>query len=280
MLLGDRMAIGAGGEEGEFVARLGHRQPFGIGPGIPALLLAEGDLRIHEGLHLEIFRRAERLGKFNQLGERKAAPGNRHAPGFDAAMPIGALLDAHLANEIVDADLERLFHHAVDLDRPRPRIQRLRRAGDGLLLAEFVEIIIVAVDLLVGDWPVEFVFGVELGRVKIGGRVRQRRDIGDALRLRRHRRQRHGRQGHGRRAADQQLAPVEGKVLGRELALGNFPATAANNVHRITLSHLMTQEVRRSPVTGKSRMVVRVGHEPSFTLPWRGRVANEVSGVG
>ena len=59
--------------------------------------------------------------------------------------------------------------------------QRLRRRGDDLGRAEFVEIVVVAVDLLVGDRPVERVFLVALGRIEVGGRVRQLVEIGHAL---------------------------------------------------------------------------------------------------
>jgi hypothetical protein len=33
---------------------------------------------------------------------------------------VDALLELHLGEKIVDADLERLLDHAADLDRPRP----------------------------------------------------------------------------------------------------------------------------------------------------------------
>jgi hypothetical protein len=83
---------------------------------------------------------------------------------------------------IVDADLHRLFDHAVDLHDPWPRVERLRGGGDGFLRAKFVEIIVVAVDLLVGDRPVEHIFLVALGRIKIGGRIGQIGEVGDPLR--------------------------------------------------------------------------------------------------
>src|SRR5438552_19149246 len=57
--------------------------------------------------------------------------------------------------EVVDAELLLLLHHAVDLDRPRPQLERLRCACDLLRGAELVEIIVVDVDLLLGDGAVE-----------------------------------------------------------------------------------------------------------------------------
>src|SRR5712692_6243122 len=82
-----------------------------------------------------------------------------------AAVAIEPLLQRHLADEVVDADVLRLLHHAVDLDRPRPQLERLRRLGDGLGGAELVEIVVVVVGPLVGDGTVEQVFLVALERV-------------------------------------------------------------------------------------------------------------------
>ena len=87
--------------------------------------------------------------------------------------------------------------------------------GDFLGRIEFVEIIVMRVDLLVGDRPVERVFLVALGRIEIGGRVRQIGHVGDALRKRGARRQR-----QRGRAAQQQAAAVEEQMLGRGEACG------------------------------------------------------------
>jgi hypothetical protein len=95
---------------------------------------------------------------------------------------VGALLQRHLADQIVDADLLRRLHHAVDLHRPRPDWQLLRLLGDLFRRIEFVEIIVVAIDLLVGDRPIEDIFLVALGRIEIGIRVWQIGEIGDTLR--------------------------------------------------------------------------------------------------
>ena len=191
-------------------------RPFDIGPRIPGLVLAGRDLRISMKVSMrKIFGRAERLGEIDQLGERETGPGDRHAPGFHAAVAVGALLQRHLADQFVDADLERLFHHAVDLHRPRPDRQFLRLVGDFLGRIEFVEIIVVRVDLLVGDRPVERVFRVALGRIEIGGRVRQIGQIGDALRS-----AAPGASAKAARAAQQQTAAVEEQMLGRGETFG------------------------------------------------------------
>src|SRR5215813_13140669 len=92
-----------------------------------------------------------------------------------------AALERHLADEIVDADLLRGLHHAVDLDRPRPQLERLRRLADALARAELVEIVVAGIDLLVGDRPIERVFFITAGGIEVLGRVRQ---VADALRER------------------------------------------------------------------------------------------------
>ncbi len=167
------MAVSAGREKRQLVGRLRHRQPFDIGPGKPGEPLAGRHFRIHEGFHAHEFGGAERTREIDQLLEREPGPGDRHAPGLHAAVAIGALLQRQFADEIVDADLERFLHHAVDCHRPRPNWQHLRLVGDVLAGAEFVEIVVVAVDRLVGDRTVELVFFVALGRIEIGARVRQ-----------------------------------------------------------------------------------------------------------
>ena len=45
-------------------------------------------------------------------------------------MAVIPLLQRHRPHQIVDADLDRLFDHAVDLDGPGPDLQRLR--GDAI----------------------------------------------------------------------------------------------------------------------------------------------------
>ena len=83
----------------------------------------------------------------------------------------------------------------------------------------------MAVDLLVGDRPVERVGFVALGRIEIGGRVRQLGEIGDALRQGGAGRQRN------RAGARQKGAAVEHQMLGRGETLRKIPAAAVNDVH-------------------------------------------------
>ena len=93
-------------------------------------------------------------------------------------MAVEPLFEAHLFQQIVDVDGDRLFDHAVDLDRPRPQLEGLRVAPDRLVHPEFVEIIVGRRIFLVGQRPVERVFFAAFCRVKPGRRVcigRQRR---------------------------------------------------------------------------------------------------------
>jgi len=173
MLPRERVAIGSGHEKGEFVGRLRHGDALDIGPRIPRLPLARGHLRVHESFHPHILRRPKRAREINQLGERKTCPGDRHAPGFDATMAVSPLFQRQLADQIVDADFHRLFHHAVNFHRPWPDGQRLGSSGDRFRGAEFIEIIVVAVDFLVSDRPVERIFLVALGGIKVGAWIRQ-----------------------------------------------------------------------------------------------------------
>ena len=124
------------------------------------------------------FGRAKRAGEINQLGERETRPGDRHAPCFNATVTVGALFERQLTDQIIDADFHRLFHHAVNLHCPRPDRQRLRGSGDRFRRAEFIEIIVVAVDLLIGDRTIERVFLVALRRIKVGARVRYLANVG------------------------------------------------------------------------------------------------------
>jgi hypothetical protein len=155
--------------------------------------------------------------------DREAGPGDRHRPGLNAAVAIEPLFQRHFANEIVEPDLLRLLYHAVDLDRPGAQLERLRRLGDVLAHAEFVEIVVVEIDLLFRDRAVERERLVALDRIEILGRIRQ---VADALRARNARRQ-HQRGRAGRR---QEGAPVE-QVLRRGKAFRDFPSAAANDVH-------------------------------------------------
>src|SRR5579885_29522 len=241
VLLGERMAVGAGGDEGEIVGRLRHGQALDIGPREPGLALARRDLRVLEGLHAQVFRRAERLGQIDQLLQREAGPGDSHAPGLDAAVAIGALFEPRLAHEVVDADLERLVDQAVDRHRPWPDRQHLRRAGDFLVGAEFIEIVVVRVDQFVGDGAVELVGVVALGRIEVGAGVRQLAEILDALR------QRRARQGGERAGAGEQAAAAEHQVLRRDLGLRDLPAAAADDGHGECSLGIGSIDLRPSP---------------------------------
>jgi hypothetical protein len=140
-------------------------------------------------------------------------------------MPIEPFLDREFAHEVVDADLERLLHHAVDPDGPGPDLQRLGLAGDVLRRIEFVEVVVVGVDLLVGDRAIELVLLVAFAGIKIDGRVGL---VADALGERELRRKA-GSRGTGRDR--QQRSAIEEKMLGGGAAFGRFPAAAADDVH-------------------------------------------------
>ena len=180
-LLGDRLAISAGDEEREFIGRLRHRQPFHIGPRIQRTTLSRCHLRIVEGFHLKIFRAGCRLTEFHELRERESRPRDRHAPRLDAAMTIKPLLERHLFQKIVDGNLLRLLDHAIDGDHPGADAQLLRFARQRFRRREFVEVIVVEVDLLRRHVAVEDVFRIVLGWIKTFARIG---DIGNALRHR------------------------------------------------------------------------------------------------
>ena len=139
-------------------------------------------------------------------------------------MAIEPLLELHLADELVDADLLRRLHHAVDFDRPWPQLERLRCPGDALGRTELVEIVVVGIDLLVGNRAVERVLLIATRRIEVLGRIRQ---IADPLRERHLGRERQ----RGRAAGGEQGATIEEKVLGGGEAFGNLPPAAANDMH-------------------------------------------------
>src|SRR5262249_44279223 len=88
------------------------------------------------------------------------------------------------------------------------------------------EVVVVTVDLFIGDRTIESVFFVALGRIKVGGRVGQLADVGDTLRL-------CGVWRHGQRtcAAGQKTAAIEDKMLWRGETVGHSPTAAANHIH-------------------------------------------------
>jgi hypothetical protein len=196
-------------------------------------------------LHPQVFCRPQGSDQLHQLGEGKAAPRNRHRPGLDAAVAIEPLLQRHPADQVIDADFQRLLHHAIDLDGPWPQLQRLRRLGDVLARTELVEIVVAEVDLLVGDGPVESVILVPRQRIEVPRRIRQ---IGDPLAIGKRRDERRG----SRR--QQEGAAIEEQMLGGGLLLAQFPSAAANDVHDAVPPDQDSASIRRPIVTGKSRL--------------------------
>jgi hypothetical protein len=119
----------------------------------------------------------------------------------------------------------RLLHHAVDLDGPRPQLERLRRLDDVLARAEFIEIIVAGIDPLLGDGTVEREFFIASDGIKILRRVGQ---IAHALSERCRGCKRKG------RCRCKEAAPAEKHVLGRGVPFGYLPSAAANHVHGTT----------------------------------------------
>src|SRR6516165_11211295 len=137
-------------------------------------------------------------------------------------MAVEPLLQRHLADEIVDADLLRLFHHSVDFDRPGTQLERLRRFGDAFARAEFIEVVVVGIDLFVGDRTIKREFLIALDGINILGGIGQ---IADALSERGSWDQRE------RAGAHKQAAAVEEQMLRCGKPLGNFPTAAMNDMH-------------------------------------------------
>src|SRR5215211_811872 len=170
-LVRERLAVDAADEEAQLVCGLLHRQTLDIGPRIPDLPLAWRHRLVEEGLHAQVARRGERLRDIEEGRHLEAGPGHRHRPGLDAAMAVEPLLDRHLADEVVDADVERLLDHAVDLHGPGPGLQRPGRGGDALRGAELVEVVVVAGELLRRDRPIERVGLVPFRRIEVERRI-------------------------------------------------------------------------------------------------------------
>jgi hypothetical protein len=84
------------------------------------LPLAGRHLRVHKRFHAHILSSAKWARELDQLGKRETCPGDRHAPRFDAAMAVCPLLQRQLADQVIDTDFHRFFHHAVNFHRPRP----------------------------------------------------------------------------------------------------------------------------------------------------------------
>jgi len=78
-----------------------------------------------------------------RAAQREAGPGNRHRPGFDAAVSVKPLFEPNCSDQRVDVDGLLFLDHAIELDRPRARFQR---AGvDTLARAELVKVVVVEV---------------------------------------------------------------------------------------------------------------------------------------
>ena len=172
-----------------------------------------------------IFGRAQGLGVIDQSLQREAGPRDGHRPGLDTTVAIEALFERHRLQEVVDGDLARRFDHAVDLDLPRPRLQRLRRVIDVLGFAEFIEIVVMLVDVFGRHRPVERVSLVAFGGIEASRR------IGLVVRARQARQRRQERARGDQRAVAHEGAPVEKQGFGRRFALGDLPTFAANDVH-------------------------------------------------
>ena len=219
-LVEERLAIGARHHEGEIVLRFLDGHAFRIGPRIPDLPLSRRDLRILERLEAQIFGFRFRVGERDDFRQRKTRPRDRHRPGFHAAVAVEPFLDLHALDQIVDGDLLRRIAQTVDLHTPRPRLQRGRPVGNVLRHAEFVEIIVVRVDLFRRDGAVELEGLVALGRIEPRGRV-----FGGACERRQRQRP------ADRAGARQHGAAVHEQTFRRRLGLRNFPGLADIDQH-------------------------------------------------
>ena len=123
-----------------------------------------------KALEAHVFGGRQRLRLLDQRLQRKAGPGDRHRPGLDAAMAIEPLLEADRLDE----------HRRCRSSAPSPPGRRASpsRAAifsalgvEMLVGAEFVEIIVVEIDLFRRHLAVELVGVVALGGIERGAGV-------------------------------------------------------------------------------------------------------------
>jgi hypothetical protein len=169
---------------------------------------------------------------------------------------IEALLERHLADDVVDPDGLFLFHHAVELHGPGADRQLLRRRDHVLVEAELVEIVVAGCDLLGGNVAVEHVFRVALNRIEICGGVGH---VGRSLRegARRERTR-----GGDRGGAADEGAAIEENMLGGRLRFGDFPAAAADDVHVFLQGATFSGTPARG--SGASQLPVREAGTPPY----------------
>ena len=170
VLVRQRLAIDAGGEEGQLVLRLFDGQPLDIGPRVPGLFLARRHLGVEEGFHAQIFRARGRLRHLHQVRQRHARPGNGHRPGLDTAVPVEPFLGpAHGGDQILGIHCQLLLDHAVDGDGPRVGLHLAGLLPDVLRGPELVEIGVGGGVLLVRDRAVEHIILVARERIAADG---------------------------------------------------------------------------------------------------------------
>src|SRR5262249_39062575 len=129
-----------------------------------------------------------------------------------------------------------------------------------------VEIIVVAVDLLVSDRPIESVFLIAPGGIKISAWIRQVGDVGQTLGVRRIGRQRERTGGSG-----QHTPAAEGQMLRRGKTIGDFPTAVANDVHGAGSQNPRLRRTRRGvhwqvTVTGKSKACLEENKQAGVIL--------------
>src|SRR5829696_2659015 len=160
-------------------------------------------------------------------------------------MAVEPLLERHLADEVVDRDLERLLDHAVDLHGPGPGFERPGRRGDALRRAELIEVVVVAGELLRRDRPIEGVGLVPFRRIEVEGRI-------GALGERRAPPE--GEPAGDRRPAGEKRAAVDEHRFGRRLRFRDLPPAPPLDPHASIL--------RNAPESVATRRHAQV-------TPWR-----------
>ena len=136
-------------------------------------------------------------------------------------MAIEPLFELHFFQQIIDGNFEGLFDQAVDGNFPWPCLQRVHAREDALVHAEFVKIIILAVDLFRRDLAIKFKRLIAPRRIEAGRRV-------GFLRLRQCGQ---GAGSNSARTCAQKRAAVQKEGFGRGVTLGNFPTLAAKIMH-------------------------------------------------